>query len=291
MTKLLPIWSIPYTQYVNKKLPSIVWEFKNNWYSTKAIHTFEKKFFNRNNAYPFLWFDKFIAVEDMEYPTFKWPFVSDDYFVNEIIYNLKTFQDKPNFIFGISMQNHFSYEWEKYKKDEINVEVNSDKLLSEKNRKILTNYTQWISDADKSLEKLISYLKSREKPTIVLFFWDHLGTMWDNYETYRETWYIKSKSTEKLSIDEISSIHLTPFLIWDNLWIKKQNLEKIPAYYLWNHLLDYFNFNKKSRYFENMDYLYKDYLKNPWNNDLLKKHHLLQYDMFFWENFLEKIWY
>lgn len=168
MIKFLPFGSMPYEQYIQKPLPSIVQEFKKNGYTTRALHTYEKTFFNRYKAYPFLGFDTFVGVEDLINPKYKGPFVSDDEFVNQIIDTLKHKKVDPLFLFGISMQNHFTYEGQKY--PEYDVKLSSSGNLSDKSMQILQNYTQGLSDADKSLGKLIDYVNSQKEPTVVVFF-------------------------------------------------------------------------------------------------------------------------
>lgn len=55
---------------------------------------------------------------------------------------------KPAFVFAISMENHFSYEGDKYADHEIDVEAPS---LSEDDKLTLKNYVQGIHDADREL--------------------------------------------------------------------------------------------------------------------------------------------
>jgi len=56
--------------------------------------------------------------------------------------------DKPAFVFAISMENHFSYEGDKYAGHEIDVEA---PLLSEDDKLTLKNYVQGLHDADREL--------------------------------------------------------------------------------------------------------------------------------------------
>ena len=300
LVKNLPVWSIPYTQYVNRDIPAIPWILKANWYETLAIHTYQKKFFNRKNAYPHIWFDKFIAEEDIKNPTYKWPFISDNTFVDEIIKNLNSWE-KSKFIFWISMQNHFSYE-NKYKKEEISVNLKNN--FSPKVNDILTNYGQWIKDADKSLEKLLDYLKTRKKHTVVLFFWDHLPNLWDNNIWYTETKYINESQEKKWNINNLENMYSPDFLIWSNKWeFKNKDLWYIWTSYLWNYVLDLSWIWNKWNYF---NYITNEFdciqanspvlanTKETWvirNKDRKnckqydKNHSLLQYDTLFGKNY------
>ncbi|EKD66072.1 MAG: hypothetical protein ACD_49C00067G0058 [uncultured bacterium (gcode 4)] len=306
LVKYLPFWSIAYQQYIKKPIPSIVWELKDNWYSTLAIHSYEKSFFNREKTYPLLWFDKFIWQEDMAGAWYKWPFISDKEFTDRIIENLDKKSDKPKFIFSISMENHFPYNWEKFKKNELDIEVTKSNL-TEASKQIVTNYAQWIKDADKQLQRLIDHIKASNKPTIVVFFWDHLWALWDSYFTYKETGFVGSDDETKWTKDEFLKMYSTPYLIWDNIWLKKDDKKYIWSSFLWNYILDLANIKKKSKYFNYVSHIYNNCI--TWNSKKLimdknyqmidnisslkddcknidKDNYTLQYDILFWENYL-----
>lgn len=302
MMKFLPSWSIPYQQYIKKQIPSIVNEFKNSGYSTLAIHTYEKNFFNRKNTYPFLWFEKFVWQEDLTNPKYKWPFISDEEFTNDLVYYFKSNKkatNKPQFIFGITMENHFTYEWNKYIDYSISATWTN---LSQKNLKIINNYAQWITDADLQLKYLVNYLDSINEPTYLVFFWDHLGAMWEDYYSYKQTWYISSSSEEKWSSWELQKMYSTPFIIRNNFDKKELNIWKIGSSYLWTYILDEVWINKKNRYYNFLSWEYNNCItastskltinQNKYNEercwDSLDKHNLLQYDILFWDNFISK---
>ncbi len=304
LVKNLPVWSIPYTQYINRDIPAIPWIMKANGYETLAVHTYEKNFFNRNNVYPYIWLDNFIASEDIENPKYKWRFISDETFTQEIIKNLEKWE-KSKFIFWISMQNHSSYE-NKYKASEISVKLKNTNL-SDKSKDILTNYAQGIRDADENLWKLLKYFKTRKKHTVVLFFWDHLPNLWDNNIWYTETKYINEKEEKNWNKDNLENMYSPDFLIWSNKWeFENKDLWYIWASYLGNYVLDIEWIKSKWTYF---DYISEEFkclqanspvlssTKETWvirNKDRKtcleydKNHALLQYDILFGKNYTKK---
>ncbi|MCK9272131.1 LTA synthase family protein [Candidatus Gracilibacteria bacterium] len=308
LVKYLPFGSIAYQQYINKPIPSIVWELKNNGYSTLAIHTYEKSFFNREKTYPLLGFDKFIGLEDMAGAWYKGPFISDKEFTEEIIENYDKKSDNPKFIFGISMENHFPYNWEKFKKNELDIEVTKSNL-TEASKQIVTNYAQGIKDADKQLKRLIDHIKASKKPTIVAFFGDHLGALGDNYFTYKETGFVSSDDETKWSKDELLKIYSTPYLIWDNIGLKKDDKKYIGSAFFGNYILDTLNIKKKSRYFDYVSYIYNNCIVGNSKKLIMDKNYQmienmsslkeecknidtvnykLQYDILFGENYIKK---
>ncbi|MDD5212869.1 MAG: LTA synthase family protein [Candidatus Gracilibacteria bacterium] len=303
LIKNLPVGSIPYTQYVNRDIPAIGWIFKANGYKTLALHTYDKTFFNRNNAYPHIGIDNFYGEDSIKNPKYKGPFISDDTFVDELTKHLDS-DDKNKFIMGITMQNHFSYE-NKYKKSEISVKLKNN--FSPKVADILTNYAQGIHDADASLGKLLEYLKTREKHTVVLFFGDHLPNLGDNNIGYTETKYINEREEKKWNKDNLENMYSPDFVIWSNKGeFENKDLGYIGASYLGNYVLDAEMIKSKGTYF---DYISEEFKCLQANSPVLsftketgvirnkdrktcleydKNHALLQYDTLFGKNYLTK---
>jgi hypothetical protein len=169
---------------------------------------------------------------------------------------------------------------------------------------ILTNYAQGIHDADASLWKLLEYLKTRKKHTVVLFFWDHLPNLWDNNIGYTETKYINEWEEKKWNKDNLENMYSPDFVIWSNKWeFENKDLWYIWASYLGNYVLDLEGMKSKWTYF---DYISEEFkclqanspvlssIKETWvirNKDRKtcldydKNHALLQYDTLFGKNY------
>ncbi len=149
----------------------------------------------------------------------KGPFVSDDAFADAVLAELPESEGgSGTFLFGISMENHFSYEGEKY--PSLSVRVSSD-LLSAKETRILENYAEGVRDADAALAKLVAKLESRGRPTLLVFFGDHLGILGENFETYRTTGYVPGSDESEWSAEDVAKIRTPPFLIWKNAALRK----------------------------------------------------------------------
>jgi hypothetical protein len=170
----------------------------------------------------------------------------------------------------------------------------------------LTNYAQGINDADENLWKLLEYLKTRKKHTVVLFFWDHLPNLWDNNIWYTETKYINEKEEKNWNRDNLENMYSPDFLIWSNKWeFENKDLWYIWSSYLWNYVLDLSGIWNKWNYF---DYISEEFkclqanspvlstTKETWvirNKDRTscldydKNHALLQYDTLFGKNYIQ----
>src|SRR5690606_1038841 len=81
----LPPGSVPYQQYIKNELPAMPRYLAENGYQTTAIHPYPKWFWNREEVYKHLGFEKFIDIDGFSDPLYKGPFVSDEQVTNTII--------------------------------------------------------------------------------------------------------------------------------------------------------------------------------------------------------------
>ena len=100
----------PYETYVNDTpCESIAFNLKKIGYHTDAVHTFSAGFYNRDEVYKNLGFDRFTSFEYMtniEYNDIGW--VKDEILGKYIIKAIQQ-TDDPEFVFGVSVQGHGSY--------------------------------------------------------------------------------------------------------------------------------------------------------------------------------------
>jgi phosphoglycerol transferase MdoB-like AlkP superfamily enzyme len=81
----LPGGSIPYQQYISKDIPSLATVLKEKGYNATAIHTYYKYFWNRDEVYQHLGFEKFIGLDDLKNPKYYGDYYVDDYEINSLI--------------------------------------------------------------------------------------------------------------------------------------------------------------------------------------------------------------
>ena len=204
-----PSGSTAYNQFIKRPIPSLVQVFKENGYRTTGIHPFSRWFWNRTNVYRYLGFDAFITRETMNNPEIKGKFISDREFAKQIIAAASP-DDRPDFIFALSMQNHGPYQVDRYK---ILDHRYAPGLSAEATSEINT-YAQGLTDADNSLRILAHYIDTVKTPTLLFFFGDHLPGFSD---LYRE-----SGLDTCLASDTIWA-HTTP-----SVWYSNYPLTRLP---------------------------------------------------------------
>ena len=211
-TDYLPDVTTPYW-YVTEDLPTYVSNYKDAGYTTLALHPYDAKFYSRNTAYPHLGFDAFYSEPDM-YDLVsvisKRGYVADQS-TAQAIRLLMDRQEGPTFLFTITMENHQPYR----ALDEANIRIQVNcPALSEESHTALTTYTQGLYDADQMLGMLREWIDSRERPTVLVFFGDHLPTLGSNFLAYNETGFVDT--SDGTSTEERQKLYSTPFLIYSN---------------------------------------------------------------------------
>jgi phosphoglycerol transferase MdoB-like AlkP superfamily enzyme len=170
----------PYLQLNNKVVPGLVRTLRAHGYETVAIHGNDPTFWNRNTAFKAIGFDRFVsqaafpasAQNDGKY-------MADSAMTDEIMAQLKN-AGPPQFLFAISIEAHGPYDTqpnEAAARDAIPVPEG----ITGKNKLELQNYLYHAGHADAELGRLATLLAQRERPTLLLFYGDHLPALTDSY--------------------------------------------------------------------------------------------------------------
>ncbi|MCX7746469.1 MAG: LTA synthase family protein [Clostridia bacterium] len=282
---------IPYNIYFKRNTPSIVDVFKQNGYTATAVHPNTGSMYNRNAVYNYLGFDKFYDIAGFNpEKDKKGNFVSDEKFMDKIVKTLKE-GDSPQFIFGITIQNHDPYTKGIKSYTKRDVQAKSDKLDSLETE-ILSNFSQGVYDADRSVGKLFDEIKKTGKPTLVYYFGDHLprlGHPLDSFDIFKKLGFGNTENP----LGDIEFFK-TPLITWSNYKKMTKFDTPISSNQLAVEILkdtelaypSYFDFLMELR--EKYPYL-NNYLvdKNQYLNDeLLKKYYLIQYDILFGSQYI-----
>ena len=285
---LLKPGSIPYQQVITnkKEIPSIPTALKKEGYYTSAIHSFGRTFFKRDDVYKVLGFDKFNAEDTMKNVDIDGDYISDLAMSKEIIAELEE-QKQPTFIHAVTMQNHFPFTEGRFGENLIEISG----LENEESKGELETYTEGLRRSDEALQYLIEQLDNLDRPTLLVFFGDHLPSLGTNKSFYKENGYITNEKTpsERLAMAQ------TPLLMYANFDMPNDNLGLVSPIHFSNLIFDYAGLNK-SLFYQFLSELYKeipvlrDELKVDKNgevindltkkqNEMLEQYKMLQYDL------------
>src|SRR5665648_1244786 len=288
-TQLLPEGAIPYAQYVNKPLEALPSILQKQRYATSAIHPYDNWLYNRNEVYKNLGFDKFVSKESFNSPKTNGQYILDTELTKKMLEEVKA-TEKPDFIYATSMQAHGPYASTPHPENKIKV---SGSNLSPASQAILENYTNTVSEVDQSLKQLIEGLKQSGEPTEVVFYGDHLPMLGDDYSVYKEANFVKGAAT----YEDYMKLHNVPFVTWNNFSKKKADLN-ISANFMGTYALelakktgspmtDYLSKLMKNGSDVNIKQEYAS--KAKMTPDEVQGYKLLQYDLMFGENYIDKL--
>lgn len=275
----LPPSSYPYTQYIKKPIPSIFTLFKDQGYSTTAIHPYSPWFYNRQSIYKFLGVDKFTNLSNMTGYQNAGPFVSDKSFVQEILNQLNS-TNQPQLIWAVSIQNHAPYEPNRFSNNQITFKSN----LDSNDNLILQSYVNGINLSNESYSVLKKELTKTKKSTIVFLFGDHLPFLGDNFDIYKKT---------NFEITNEVKMHTTPLATWSNYKTNISLPQKISPSFLSLEILKAANITPKYQfsYLESIsstDTILNQKIPTKFTPDQLKNYELIQYDLIFGKQYFLK---
>lgn len=232
-------------------LPSL---FNTIGYKTMAFHPGFAWFYGRQDVYPKLGFKDNFFLENIDQPEMKGGYVSErqfsEIFRNRFLQALEN-SDEPIFSYGLDIQNHGPYFYDKYGK---NLPYQCTVSLSEEAANNFGSYFLGIKDMDIMLGEVYDMIMSLDEPTIMVFYGDHLPGLGSDPSAFDEIGI-------KLSHDDLEKeieFYSTPYVIVANesgrAFLNRENVEiqdgnAVSANYLASMVLDMLNYNKVDNFF------------------------------------------
>ena len=170
----------PYLQMSHKSLSSLVRTLESHGYSTLALHGNDPAFWNRTTAFKAIGFDRFVSKS--EFPADApndGKYMADSAMTDKIKTLLKD-SGRPQFIFAISIEAHGPYDIEPAhtaERDAIAVPA----AITGRDKLEMQTYLYHIRHADAELGRLVAWLAKRQRPSLVLFYGDHLPALTNSF--------------------------------------------------------------------------------------------------------------
>ncbi|OOG49448.1 LTA synthase family protein [Rhodanobacter sp. C01] len=172
----------PYLQMSHKSMPSLVHVLNAHGYGTTALHGNDPSFWNRTAAFKSLGFNRFVSQSSFPAnAAMDGKYMADSAMTTEIMQQLKD-SGPPQFIFAISIEAHGPYDVEPAHPAERDAIPVPDGISGE-DKKELQTYLYHLQHADAELGRLVSWLAQRKRPSLVLFYGDHLPGLSSSYRS------------------------------------------------------------------------------------------------------------
>lgn len=224
--------SIAYQQYINgeDQTGGMARSLKDAGYTCYAMHPLGGGNWNRTNVYKAMGFDRFYDIEDFDgdLELVRDRFIGDLDTYKKIIdiYENKK-DDKPLFLFDVTVQNHGGYE--------SNAEFEEPvELLGTTSYPKVNEYLSLLKISDDAFSYLVRYFENVDEPTMIVMFGDHQPSVEEEF--YEE---LKGKKLAEWSLEETQERYQVPFIIWTNYEIESQEIELLSANYLGGLVYEY----------------------------------------------------
>jgi phosphoglycerol transferase MdoB-like AlkP superfamily enzyme len=179
--RYFPTMQFPYLQMHTGVMPGMVRALRSHGYETVAVHGNDPGFWNRTSAFKSLGFDRFVSLKDFPTGAAKnGELMPDSAMTDEIMAQLKN-DGPPRFVFAISMEAHGPYDKSTIDDTAARDAIPVPEGISDDAKLQLRNYIYHMRHADAELGRLADLLKQRERPTLLLFYGDHLPALTETY--------------------------------------------------------------------------------------------------------------
>jgi hypothetical protein len=201
----LPPNSCAYKHFIKRDMPSLVTVLRSQLdYRSTAVKCVTPGFYNFNEAYQHLQFDRFCADQNFVHLTFdKFSgHLADNSFVEEM---LRPLDRPPAFVVGENLGSHAPYH--------AHMMGDKPRFLVEPSNPAgdqRETYLQAIARADDALERLVADLKSRPEPVVLLVVGDHHPPLASDSGAYDVPAFQATDAADELFR------HRVPFAIWKN---------------------------------------------------------------------------
>ena len=215
--------SVPYQQYLRSPSYSMVsWLKLRCNYKCIAMHPYLPNGWNRPNAYRYLGFDECHFMEDFPQEKYVRDRISDQEMFEYLADLYEKEKSRPLFLFGVTMQNHGSYNYRGGFTNTVSLSDNIGRFPD------VELYLSLIHETDKAVEWLIRYFQNVEEDVVIVFFGDHQPSISDAF-------FEAVSASSAFSLDERQKLYKVPFFIWSNYdredeWIDCVSLNYLSSY-------------------------------------------------------------
>ncbi len=240
---------------------SIAFDLKEIGYSAAAIHNNDGSFYNRNEVFSQLGFDKFIPMEYMKnYNVTPLGWLKDSILVEEIYRTLNA-TENVDYIYTISVQGHGAYPTEDILGDEKIITVSGFETEEEKNS--FEYYVNQLYEMDLFIKRLTDILASYDEKTVLVLYGDHLPSL--------------GLTEEDLTNKDLFQ---TEYIIWSNFEIEGQARD-LEAYQLSSYVLDLLDIHVGTMVCYHQNYLDNSEMTAEVEQNYLDEMEILEYDILY----------
>lgn len=164
----------PYRTLSRHPLPSLAGTFKAAGYRTVCIHPYPASFYMRHKVIPQLGFDQFIDISSFENSDKQGQYIGDLAVARKVGRLLEDSDNRPVFVFVITMENHGPLHLEAPLKESLATALPTAPWPLPTHLRDLAVYLRHLGEADKMLASVKRALSGAERPGLLGWYGDHV---------------------------------------------------------------------------------------------------------------------
>lgn len=193
---------------LDKALPCLPNVLSEQGYISVASHPNYRDFWNRDEAYPALGFDRYYSINDF----IKDELVGSDYLSDSSLYRQHTEkvsgEKAPIFHYILTASAHYPY-------------MNSESFMkiehsTAKSKRLLDSYVRLIQRGTKDLSDYIDVIRQRDRDALIVVVGDHPPLFGKDYAIYRDAGLVANEKRE-MSVGELVRIYSSPLIVVDGV--------------------------------------------------------------------------
>lgn len=170
----------PYQTLIAAPLPALPSRLREAGYRTIAVHPYDPRFYRRHRVMPMLGFERFHGGDEFEASDRHGFYISDEA-LRRRVEDLAD-RDGAQFVFAITMENHGPWNPGRELPAEALAAIEVPVSLAPETADELRRYLHHAMRADAMLGALARWVETRDEPTVLLFYGDHLPGLHDVFD-------------------------------------------------------------------------------------------------------------
>lgn len=204
----------PYFELVDAAMPGLMRTLADLGYSTSVLHPNDAGFWNRRDALARLGAERFLALPAFAGARKSGLFIADAELTDRLLTELRD-DGPPQFLFAISMEGHGPYEVSPGLDPQQLAAIEVPASLDEYGARTLRHYLYHLANADRELGRLAAALQQRKRPSVLLFYGDHLPGL---HSTFAQLGFRDGNSPRSQPV---------PYLVLDNRRAKARREDSV----------------------------------------------------------------
>ncbi|MBS3667101.1 LTA synthase family protein [Vreelandella boliviensis] len=202
----------PYRTLARHPMPSLASALKAAGYRTVCVHPYLASFYFRHKVMPQLGFDHFIDINAFKSSDKSGQYVSDQAVARKIGRLLEDDDNRPLFVFVITMENHGPLHLEAPKRATLATTLPNAPWPLPNHLRDLAVYLHHLSESDKMLASVKNSLNTAKRPGLLGWYGDHVPILPEAYAHFtppdsRTPYMIWSSADWKAAGERLATAH------------------------------------------------------------------------------------